>query len=332
MQEAISLKPFNSFGLEISAQALIEIHQTEELPEILEQSKDTQILILGGGTNILFTQNFSGKILKMSTRGIEIIEQTSSSVLIEVQAGENWHDLVMWTIEKGLGGLENLALIPGSVGAAPIQNIGAYGVEQAQCFDSCTVWDREAHTFQNISKQDCNFGYRNSIFKSTHKHRYIICSVRYRLQKKPHHLELSYGGLAKVVSHPSPTIKEIAQAVIQIRQSKLPDPQKLGNAGSFFKNPIITEKELEEIQKTYPEIPTYPSETGNVKIPAAWLIDTLGWKGYRKGDAGVHKNQALVLVNHGKAQGFEIQQLSEAIQKDVLNRFGISLIPEVNIL
>ena len=332
MQEAISLKPFNSFGLEISAQALIEIHQTEELPEILEQSKDTQILILGGGTNILFTQNFSGKILKMSTRGIEIIEQTSSSVLIEVQAGEIWHDLVMWTIEKGLGGLENLALIPGSVGAAPIQNIGAYGVEQAQCFDSCTVWDREAHTFQNISKQDCNFGYRNSIFKSTHKHRYIICSVRYRLQKKPHHLELSYGGLAKVVSHPSPTIKDVAQAVIQIRQSKLPDPQKLGNAGSFFKNPIITEKELEEIQKTYPEIPTYPSETGNVKIPAAWLIDTLGWKGYRKGDAGVHKNQALVLVNHGKAQGFEIQQLSEAIQKDVLNRFGISLIPEVNIL
>ena len=332
MQEAISLKPFNSFGLEISAQVLIEIHQTEELPKILKQSKDAQILILGGGTNILFTQNFSGKILKMSTRGIEIIEQTSSSVLIEVQAGENWHDLVMWTIEKGLGGLENLALIPGSVGAAPIQNIGAYGVEQAQCFDSCTVWDREAHTFQNISKQDCNFGYRNSIFKSTHKHRYIICSVRYRLQKKPHHLELSYGGLAKVVSHPSPTIKDVAQAVIQIRQSKLPDPQKLGNAGSFFKNPIITEKELEEIQKTYPEIPTYPSETGNVKIPAAWLIDTLGWKGYRKGDAGVHKNQALVLVNHGKAQGFEIQQLSEAIQKDVLNRFGISLIPEVNIL
>lgn len=332
MQEAISLKPFNSFGLEISAQALIEIHQTEELPEIVEQSKDAQILILGGGTNILFTKNFSGKILKMSTRGIEIIEETSSSVLIEVQAGEIWHDLVMWTIENDLGGLENLALIPGSVGAAPIQNIGAYGVEQAQCFDSCTVWDREEHTFQNISKQDCGFGYRNSIFKSTHKHRYIICSVRYRLQKKPHHLELSYGGLAKVVSHPSPTIKDVAQAVIQIRQSKLPDPQKLGNAGSFFKNPIITGKELEEIQKTYPEIPTYPSETGNVKIPAAWLIDTLGWKGYRKGDAGVHKNQALVLVNHGKAQGFEIQQLSEAIQKDVLNRFGISLIPEVNIL
>ena len=332
MQEEISLKPFNSFGLEISANELIEVHRAEDLPEILEQSKDTQTLILGGGTNILFTQNFAGKVLKMCTRGMEIIEETDTSVLIEVQAGEIWHDLVMWSIQKDLGGLENLALIPGSVGAAPIQNIGAYGVEQAQCFHSCMVWDRKEHTFQNISKQDCDFGYRYSIFKSTHKNRYIICSVRYRLQKKPHQLELSYGGLAKVVSQSSPTIRDVAQAVIQIRESKLPNPEELGNAGSFFKNPIITEKELGTIQKTYPEIPTYPNTTGKVKVPAAWLIDTLGWKGYRKGDAGVHKNQALVLVNHGKARGYEIQQLSEAIQKDVLDHFGISLIPEVNIL
>lgn len=329
MQTPFSLQAHNSFGLDVYTDNFVEVNQANELPELLTQDP---VLILGGGTNILFTKDVKGTVLKMNNQGKAIVEESEKEVVVEVQAGENWHNFVMWAIEKSYGGLENLALIPGSVGAAPIQNIGAYGVEQASCFESCRVWDRQTKSFDTLQHQACQFGYRNSIFKSTHKGRYIICSVRYRLRLHPHRFHLSYGGLADRFKDEQPTLQKIAIEVIDIRQRKLPDPRVLGNAGSFFKNPVIPENQLEYIRKDYPNIPSYPSDKGAYKIPAAWLIDTLGWKGHRNGDAGVHTQQALVLVNHGNATGKEIQQLSISIQQQVEDTFGIRLTPEVNIL
>ncbi|MGB0376320.1 MAG: UDP-N-acetylmuramate dehydrogenase [Flavobacteriaceae bacterium] len=332
MEKQFSLQSKNSFGLEVLANLYLPIYNSKELPQILEQLSNKELLILGGGTNILFTQDFKGVVLQMCHTGIEKISETAQEVLVEVQAGEVWHDFVMWANGENLGGIENLALIPGSVGAAPIQNIGAYGLEQASSFVSCKVWDRHENQFQTILHDQCDFGYRDSVFKSTKKGRYIICSVTYRLQKQPHSYELSYGGLAGAFKNQTPSIQAIAQEVIRIRESKLPDPKTLGNAGSFFKNPVVALPTFKTIQKKYPEIPSYPVDSNHLKIPAAWLIDTLGWKGYRKGDAGVHTKQALVLLNHGNAKGIEIQELALKIQADVFQNFGIRLIPEVNIL
>ena len=251
---------------------------------------------------------------------------------VKVAAGENWHDFVLWCLENDLGGVENLALIPGNVGSAPIQNIGAYGVELREVFESCEAISIDTGKVKIFKKDECDFGYRNSIFKNTLKGKYIIFSVQFNLNKPPHALNISYKGLSEKLEGKIPNIQSIAQAVIEIRSSKLPDPKKIGNCGSFFKNPVISLIKFNDLKQQYPDIPHYPDQLDNIKIPAAWLIDTLGYKGYRNQEAGVHPNQALVLVNYGNATGAEIKKLAQQIRNKVKEKFAINLEFEVNIL
>jgi UDP-N-acetylmuramate dehydrogenase len=281
---------------------------------------------------LLFTKNFQGLTLQIATKGIEIIKKTSEKVLVEVQAGENWHEFVLWSLSNNLGGIENLALIPGSVGAAPIQNIGAYGVELKSVFHSCKAFETSTRKIHNFSNDECQFGYRDSIFKKKLKGKFIIISVCFTLQQFPHSINISYGAIHSQLANKTATIQNIAEAVISIRLSKLPNPKQIGNSGSFFKNPIITLNNYRKLQQLFPKIPQYPNKEGFVKIPAGWIIESLGFKGMREGDAGVHEKQALVLVNYGTASGNEILELSKKIQKAALDKFGISLETEVNIL
>ena len=249
-------------------------------------------------------------------------------------AGENWHEFVLYCLENNFGGLENLSLIPGNVGTAPIQNIGAYGVEIKDRFESCTALDLQTLQLKRFNLEDCRFGYRDSIFKNEAKGKYIIISVSFRLSKEKHKLNTSYGSIDHYLEEKAvenPTLKDVSEAVISIRQSKLPDPKTLGNSGSFFKNPVITRKELEKLQQQFPEVPFYAVDEEHVKVPAGWLIDRAGLKGYREGDAGVHSKQALVLVNYGNATGSEILNLAKKVQQKVKNMFGIEIFPEVNI-
>jgi UDP-N-acetylmuramate dehydrogenase len=330
-QKNISLLPFNSFHLDVNASELISVTTVEELQKILNQNEPK--LVLGGGSNVLLTRNVDGLVLKIDITGITEVKEDSKRIYVRAGAGENWHGLVQYTMERNWGGLENLSLIPGNVGAAPIQNIGAYGAELKDVFYELEAYDRKGKKVYAFGVNDCRFGYRDSIFKSSEKGRYIILNVTLILYKNPV-LNTHYGAIReelKKMGIVSPSIRDVSQAVIKIRRSKLPDPAEIGNAGSFFKNPVVDQAKFLSLSDRYPEIPAYPHEDQSVKLAAGWLIEQCGWKGYRKGDAGVHNNQALVLVNYGKATGKEIFDLSEKIQKSIHKKFGIELEREVNV-
>ncbi len=336
INENTSLKKYNTFGIDVSARFFAVFSSEKELTDLLLYAKQHQlpVLILGGGSNILFTGNFNGLVLHNSIKGIETEENNEHYAIIKAGAGEQWHALVVYTIHQGLGGIENLSLIPGTVGAAPIQNIGAYGVEFKDSFEYLEAVNIQDGTLRRFTKAECNFGYRNSIFKNQLKNQYVITRVALRLQKNAQ-LNTSYGAIASTLTAMNiiqPTIASVSQAVISIRQSKLPDPRKIGNAGSFFKNPEISKEKFDSLQISYPSIPYFPSGNGLIKIPAGWLNEQCGWKGKVIGQAGVHKDQALVLVNYGNATGMEIKKLSEEIQQSVWDKFGIELETEVNII
>ncbi|WP_373016977.1 UDP-N-acetylmuramate dehydrogenase [Muriicola sp.] len=335
IQENVSLKPYNTFGIDAKARFFVHVTTVEELVWVLEQENYPEKLILGGGSNMLLTGDIDALVIHIGLMGKEILEEGRTHTLIRVMAGENWHDLVLWTLERNLGGLENLSLIPGSVGSAPIQNIGAYGVELKDSFVSCEAVEVATGRKRLFSLEDCRFGYRESFFKQEGKGKFVITSVTLRLTSGEHHLRTEYGTIADELEGADvlhPTITDISNAVIRIRQRKLPDPAILGNSGSFFKNPVVDKGKLAEIQKKYEQVPFYSISEKEVKIPAAWLIDTCGFKGMRVGDAGVHEHQALVLVNYGHASGKEILDLAKKIQTEVRDTFGISIEPEVNIL
>ena len=331
-QKDTSLLPYNTFGIDVKSKHFIDVKSIDELLAVLNQNQLENLLVLGGGSNLLLTKDFEGLTLRIQNRGIEIVDQDDRKARVKVAAGENWHDFVLWCLENDLGGVENLALIPGNVGAAPIQNIGAYGVELREVFESCEAISIDTGKVKIFKKDECNFGYRNSIFKNTLKGKYIIFSVQFNLNKPPHALNFSYKGLSEKLEGKIPNIQSIAQAVIEIRSSKLPDPKKIGNCGSFFKNPVISLIKFNDLKLQYPDIPHYPDQFDKIKIPAAWLIDTLGYKGYRNQEAGVHPNQALVLVNYGNATGAEIKKLAQQIRNKVKEKFAINLEFEVNIL
>ena len=331
-EENISLKPYNTFGIEVQTKYFYKITNSHELKEIISRNQNIHFRVLGGGSNVLFTNNFKGLTLLIANKGIEVLEESKENITVEVQAGENWHEFVLWCLNHDYGGIENLALIPGSVGAAPIQNIGAYGVELTSVFKYCKALNKDTLEEEIITKKDCRFDYRSSIFKTTKKGKYIITSVCFKLQKFPHNVNIKYGVLKQTFLNRSPKIQQVAAAVIKIRQSKLPNHKILGNSGSFFKNPLVSKSHYELLKASYPELPSFSSTNEQLKIPAAWLIDHLGFKGTIHGGAGVHKNQALVLVNLGTAKGKEVLDLAKKIQSSVKETFNISLETEVNIL
>ena len=333
IQTNINLKEFNTFGISVKAEMFAVFSSIEELKQILSHRNGKDLLVLGGGSNLLLTKDFDGLVIKNEIKRFEVIEETVSEVIVESGAGENWHEFVLNCIDKGFGGIENLSLIPGSVGASPMQNIGAYGVEIKDVFESLSAYHIASGEIHYFDKTKCEFGYRESIFKNKVKGEYIILSVTFRLTKNPT-INSSYGAIneqLKVMGIQAPTIKELSAAVIAIRQSKLPDPKIIGNAGSFFKNPTVDNVLLEKIQENYPDIPNYPAENGR-KLAAGWLIEKAGWKGRTFDNYGVHKLQALVLVNYGNCTGQEIFDLSSQIIQDVFEKFGVLLEREVNIL
>ena len=331
-QKDVSLLPYNTFGINVKSKKFVSVRSTDELKAVLNQNQEKRLLVLGGGSNLLLTKDFDGLTLRIENRGIQIVHEEQRSAKVKVAAGENWHYFVMWCLDNDLGGIENLALIPGSVGAAPIQNIGAYGVELSQVFESCEALSIETGELKIFNIEECEFGYRNSIFKNSLKEQYIITSVQLNLSKAPHQTNTSYKELSEKFDGKSPSIQSIAQAVVDIRSAKLPDPGQIGNSGSFFKNPVIPSRQFTKLQQQYPKIPHYPDQEGKIKIPAAWLIGCLGYKGYRVNDAGVHQKQALVLVNYGNASGTEIQKIAYEIRDKILENFAINLEFEVNIL
>ena len=331
IEENKSIKAYNTFGVECFSEYFTRVNSEEELREILLNKKFKKKFILGGGSNLLLTKKILGLCIHVNLKGIHTVEENEEHIVLEVQAGENWHKFVVWTINQGYGGLENLSLIPGNTGTAPIQNIGAYGVELKDSFVSCKAMNVQTAEISKFNLEDVAFGYRTSIFKTTLKGKYVITSVQFRLTKKNHKLKTSYGAIKEEMGNTPVSPKSIADAVISIRERKLPDPKVIGNGGSFFKNPIIKEKQFENLLEKYPEIPYYRMNSSEIKIPAGWLIESLGFKGFKKGDAGVHKDQALILVNHGKASGQEILALSQELQKKVKDIFDIYLEIEVNI-
>ena len=335
IQHQVNLATHNTFGIACKAKLFSSFQSLAELQAILSDptlAKET-ILILGGGSNVLFTKDFDGLILINEIKGISLIEESATELILEAGAGENWHEVVSYGVANNWGGLENLSLIPGKVGAAPMQNIGAYGVEQKDCFVQLKALEIATGQVKTFSKEECRFGYRESFFKQEGKNRFIILSVQYRLLKSPK-IHTEYGAISQElagmgISHPS--VKDVAEAVIRIRRCKLPDPKEIGNAGSFFKNPVIPESLFLEIKAKYPEVVSYPAQPGTVKIAAGWLIEKAGWKGFRKDNFGVHAKQALVLVNYGGAKGEEIWDLSGQIVQAIHQKFGVELEREVNI-
>ncbi len=328
-----SLLPYNTFGIDVKAERFTEVVSEEALKEVLSGSQDQNRLILGGGSNLLFTRDVAGLVIRNGITGIELVEEDEASCKVRVGAGENWHQFVLYCVDQSYGGVENLSLIPGSVGASPIQNIGAYGTELKDVFEELEALDLEDLTVRTFSARDCEFGYRDSIFKRGAKGRFVITRVILRLSKNPQ-VNVSYGTLEQELERMGVgevDIRAVSQAVINIRRSKLPDPEELGNAGSFFKNPVVNEAVFTRLKTENPGIKGYPLPGGEVKLAAGWLIEQAGWKGHREARCGVHERQALVLVNYGGASGEEVRRLSEKIRKDIRTRFGVELEPEVNI-
>ncbi len=330
-----SLKSYNTFGIDVKAKSLISVNSIDELITVLKNNYYKDLFILGGGSNMLLTKDIDMNVVHIDIKGIEVIRETEDFVFVKANAGENWHQFVLYTLEQNWGGLENLSLIPGNVGTSPIQNIGAYGVELKDHFVSCNAIDIQSLEVVHFTAEECEFEYRNSIFKHKVKGKFIITSVVFKLKKTNHKLLTNYGAINEAIMDMgiiNPGIRDVSNAVIKIRQQKLPDPKELGNSGSFFKNPVITTQEFEVLKMNFPEVPNYLVGNDSVKIPAGWLIDKAGLKGYREGDAGVHKNQALVLVNYGEATGEDILHLAKKVQGEILKKFQIKLEPEVNII
>ena len=335
IQHNVSLKPYNTFGIDVVAKHFVTISTLKELQEVLALQDYPKKFILGGGSNILLTKDVDALVILIRLKGISIISKTDDTVLVKANAGENWHEFVLWTLSHDFGGLENLSLIPGNVGTSPIQNIGAYGVELKDTFESCEALNLETKTITTFNKKECDFGYRNSIFKQHAKGQYIITSVTFKLSTKNHILHTNYGAIIselETMQVTTPTIQEVSKAVIAIRESKLPNPKEIGNSGSFFKNPVVDKTIYLQVLEQFPDVPSYPVSDTQVKIPAGWLIEKAGFKGKRIENYGVHKNQALVLVNYGGASGYDILRLSEIIQKTISRIFTISIESEVNIL
>jgi len=335
IQENVSLKNFNTFGIDVSARYFVEIGHEDELVELFMDPQWLQMerLVLGGGSNMLFVNDFDGLVIRMNIRGIEH-RINHNEVFVEAGAGEVWNDLVNFCVAREYAGIENLSLIPGSVGASPIQNIGAYGVELKDVFYSCQAFEIATSTFKKFTNEDCRFGYRDSIFKNELKEKNIITSVKFKLSLIPN-LNLKYGAIEQELTNrgiTNPTIKDISQVVSHIRVSKLPDPSTIGNAGSFFKNPVITADQFEQVRSKFPEVVNYPAGNDLVKLAAGWLIEQCGWKGKVVGHTGTWKNQALVLVNHGEATGEEVYSFSSQIIDSVYRKFGVLLDREVNII
>ena len=333
IKENYSLKKYNSFNIDVVAKEFIQINSVKELIDLQKNLKNKNKLFIGGGSNILFTNNFEGLVVHINLKGISVKKINENFSEIKVMSGENWNELVNWCIENNLGGIENLSLIPGNVGAAPIQNIGAYGVELKDVFISCEVYDLNTEKLNIYNLNDCKFGYRDSIFKKNKN--LIVVSVKMRLSSKNHKINTSYGGIndeLKKLNIKEPTIKDISNVVCEIRNKKLPNPNKIGNAGSFFKNPIVNSKKINWLKENFNNIPFYKIDENSYKIPAAWLIETSGFKGKDFGNFGVHKTQPLVLVNYGKASGGDINKLSLSIKEVVNKIFKIELETEVNII
>jgi len=333
----VNLRELNTLGVHSVADRFAEVGNEQDIVGLYESGKlsNENLFILGGGSNVLFGDQFHGLILKVGLKGIELIRENDEKVWISIGAGENWHEFVTWCVENNYGGAENLALIPGTVGAAPVQNIGAYGRELEEIFESLKGFDLKKGCFKKFMKEECGFSYRNSIFKSEYKNRFLITEVILQLYKKPHPVEAGYQSLKDYLERAevnNPTIRDIYDAVVSIRKSKLPDPRLIGNAGSFFKNPVISKREYEQLKTKFQDIPGFQADHRKVKIPAAWLIEKCGWKGKRVGNTGSYENQALVIVNYGNATGKEIFSLSRKIRQSVNKKFGISLVPEVNMV
>ena len=337
IKDNISLKQYNSFGIDVKSRYFSSFASAEQLTELITGSSlaaKYPLLILGGGSNILFTKDFDGLLLKNEIKGIELVKEDEHFYYVKAGAGENWHRFVIYCIENNYAGIENLSLIPGNVGASPMQNIGAYGVEIKDVFYELEAYHLKENRLQVFELDDCNFGYRESVFKSKYKSRFVIISVTYKLRKQPV-FNISYGIIEQELAKMQVTelsLKAISEAVIRIRSSKLPDPAQIGNAGSFFKNPLIPQTQFDQLEKSFPAITGFPAEKEKIKMAAGWLIEQCGWKGYRKGDAGCYEKQALVLVNYGQATGKDILALSESIIETVYAKFQVRLEREVNIV
>lgn len=333
IQKNVLLKNYNTFGISVNAKRFISVNSVYELQQILKVEKD--IFLISGGSNMLLTKDIDELVVHINIKGVSIDNENENAAYLTVNSGENWHEFVLWCISQNYGGIENLSLIPGNVGTCPIQNIGAYGVEVKDTITKVEAIEIETGKLVQFSNKDCNFGYRNSIFKNELKGKYIIISVSFKLTKIHHNLNSSYGAIEtelslKKISKPS--LKDISNAVIAIRKSKLPDPKEIGNSGSFFKNPVISSAQYLKLQKEYADLPGYKISDMEVKIPAGWLIEKAGFKGKRYGEFGVHDKQALVLVNYGNASGREIYQLAEKIKETIIKKFEITLEIEVNII
>ena len=336
IKENISLKPYNTFGIDAKARFFISIDSVEKLKTVLslEQFKSAKKLFIGGGSNLLLLNDFDGLVIKIEISGIDKVTETENGVILKAGAGVIWHDFVMYCVDNRFYGVENLSLIPGTVGAAPMQNIGAYGVEIKDVFESLQALNTSKLEIETFNLEKCRFGYRESIFKHEAKDKYVILNVSFNLQKNGN-LNLEYGAIKDTLSQmqiSNPTLKEVSEAVISIRKSKLPDPAEIGNSGSFFKNPEIPKTQFEKLKEKYPNAPSYPVNENLVKVPAGWLIEQAGWKGHREGNVGVHARQALVLVNYGGGTGIEIKALAEKIQKSVFEKYVIEINPEVNFI
>ncbi|MCL9801366.1 UDP-N-acetylmuramate dehydrogenase [Pseudomonas sp. rhizo66] len=333
VQPQVSLKPFNSFGVDVCAQLFAEAHSDADVREALAYATEHHVplLVIGGGSNLLLTADITALVLRMATRGIRVISEDGSRVVIEAEAGEPWHPFVQYTLAQGLSGLENLSLIPGTVGAAPMQNIGAYGVEIKDVFAGLTALDRQTGELRDFSLEECNFAYRDSLFKQQ-PGRWLILRVRFALDRVAH-LQLEYGPVRQRLSEQGieqPTPTDVSRAICSIRSEKLPDPAVLGNAGSFFKNPLVSAAIVAQIKAQHPDLVAYAQPDGQMKLAAGWLIERAGWKGFREADAGVHKLQALVLVNYGAATGLQLLDLAQRIQRDIAERFNVELEMEPN--
>ncbi len=335
IQSNFSLKKYNTFGIDAKAREFAAVHSVDELRSVLRENRGKRKFILGGGSNMLLTQDIDALVIHVDLKGKKVLKEDENHVWIQAQAGENWHEFVLYTIEKNYGGLENMSLIPGNVGTTPIQNIGAYGREIKDTFVSCDALNIETLEMRTFHLDQCAFGYRESVFKNSEKDKYIITSVVFKLTKHSHQINTAYGDIqAELAKHnvTEPTIKDVSNAVIAIRQSKLPDPKELGNSGSFFKNPVIAKSDFDKIHAKFPDMKFFPVSDTQVKVPAGWLIEKAGLKGKRFGDAGVHKNQALVLVNYGNATGQEILDVAKIVQDTVKEMFGIAIEAEVNVV